>query len=166
VPACEPDFFRLLEVLGRHGVDYILVGGLCAVLQGVPLSTLDMDIVHLRTAENLDRLLGALQELQAVYRHHAEQRLAPDRSHLASAGHQLLQTAAGPLDVLGTIGNARGYAELIDQTQEIEIEGCRLRLLTLEELIRTKEEAGRDKDQASLPLLRQALLLQQTRRPP
>ena len=51
------DFFAILEVLTKHEVEFILVGGLCAVIHGAPIVTMDMDIVHHREAENIERLL-------------------------------------------------------------------------------------------------------------
>jgi hypothetical protein len=99
-----PDFLPILETLVKHEVDFIVVGGVCAVLHGVPMTTFDLDLVHSRTPENLDRLTTALKELDAYYRGRGDQRLTPDLTHLSSAGHQLLMTRFGPLDVLGTIG--------------------------------------------------------------
>lgn len=160
MPSNEPDFFRIIEVLGRHEVRYVLVGGICALLHGAPISTFDMDIVHAQTPDDLPRLQAALAELEAVYRHQAHRRLAPGPSHLLSPGHQLLLTNAGPLDLLGTIGAGRGYAALLSASQEIEVQGQRLRLLDLDELIRSKEVAGRDKDHAVLPILRHVLRMQ------
>ena len=44
----------------EHGVDFILVGGLSAVVQGAPVTTIDVDIVHSRTEDNLARLGNAV----------------------------------------------------------------------------------------------------------
>ena len=49
---------QLLEILQHHKVEFILVGGTAAVLQGAPLMTFDVDIVHLRSPTNIDKLLG------------------------------------------------------------------------------------------------------------
>jgi predicted nucleotidyltransferase len=46
-------FDEILKVLVDHGVEFILVGGVAAVLEGAPLSTLDVDVVFLRRDENL-----------------------------------------------------------------------------------------------------------------
>jgi len=43
-------FADILQVLSRRGVDYILVGGIAAVLEGAPVSTFDLDVVIHRTA--------------------------------------------------------------------------------------------------------------------
>jgi hypothetical protein len=81
----------------------VVVGGVAAVLNGAPISTLDLDIVHARSEENLDRLLAALTELDARYRDLTGRVLRPERSALAGDGHHLLITSYGPLDVLGQI---------------------------------------------------------------
>jgi hypothetical protein len=139
-------------------VDFIVVGGVCAVLHGAPIITLDMDLVHSRQPENLPRLLSALQSLGAIYRGQGERRLSPTLSHLASPGHQLLMTSAGPLDLLGTITENNGYDELLPHTVEVQVrEGLRVRILDLETLIASKEAAGRDKDKVVVPILRRVL---------
>jgi len=89
-----PKFRETLEVLDRHRVECILVGGVAAVLQGVPISTLDTDIVYRRTADNIDRLVAALRELEAIYRDPAGRRIEPApaascRSSGALAGRSL-----------------------------------------------------------------------------
>jgi len=48
----------ILEGLIKADVKFILVGGLAAVIQGAPLTTLDVDIVHDRSAENIAKYSG------------------------------------------------------------------------------------------------------------
>ena len=57
-----------LQVLARNRVEFIVVGMAAGVLQGVPLTMLDIDIVHDRTSDNVARLLTVLSELKAIYR--------------------------------------------------------------------------------------------------
>jgi hypothetical protein len=152
------DFLEILQTLAEHEVDFIVVGGVCAVLHGAPLYTFDLDVVHSRAADNLDRLLQALGELDAYFREHGARRLRPGRSHVVSPGHQLLMTRAGPLDLLGTIGSASGYDELLPHTFAMKVrDDLQVRLLDLVTLIAIKEETGRDKDQAALSILRRTL---------
>ena len=56
----KPDFLAILQPLAKHQVDFIVVGEVGAVLQGAPISTFDLDVVHSRTSDNIDRLLVAL----------------------------------------------------------------------------------------------------------
>jgi hypothetical protein len=145
-------------VLVEHEVAFIVVGGVSAVLQGAPTSTFDLDIVHSREAGNLHRLLSALAELDAYYRIQPERRLKPVLAHLSSAGHQLLMTRFGPLDLLGTIGRGLAYDDLIEHATDMQL-GRKLRIsvLKLRKLIEVKEAVAGEKDKAVLPILRRTL---------
>ncbi len=131
---------------------------MAAVLHGAPVATLDLDLVHSREPGNLDRLLAALAALDARYRDPGQRELKPGRSHLASAGHQLLITRHGPLDLLGAIGRGHDYADLLPETVELRIgSGIAVRVLDLPALIRVKQETASEKDRAVLPILRRTL---------
>jgi hypothetical protein len=158
--AAEPslDIEAILRTLAAHGVEYIVVGGICAVLHGAPLATFDLDIVHSRNKGNVGRLLSALRELDAYYRAQPNKRIRPSESHLSSAGHQLLMTRFGPLDVLGLIGDGREYPDLAPHTIELQVdELLKVRLLDLETLIQSKQETAGEKDLAVLNILRRVL---------
>ena len=147
----------ILRKLADHGVDFIVVGGVAAVVAGAPVNTFDVDVVHSREAANIARALNALADLGAHYRLHPK-RLMPNESHLASPGHQLLMTEFGALDLLGNVGKGLTYADLLPNSSLREISaGLFVRVLNLETLILLKEEAGRDKDLAVLPTLRATL---------
>jgi len=158
VATSSPDFLAILRRLAEHKIDFIVVGGVCAALQGAPVATFDLDLVHSRKPANIDRLLAALETLDAHYREPVARWIKPTKSHLASSGHQLLMTSFGPLDLLGTIGAARDYESLLSDTTEMEIDrALKVRLLGLAALIRIKEETGGEKDVAILPTLRRTL---------
>jgi predicted nucleotidyltransferase len=153
-----PDYLAILQTLADHRVEFIVIGGVCAVLHGAPVTTFDLDLVQSRTPENLDRLVAALQAMGAYYRGQGDRRLQPTPSFLASPGHHLLMTRFGPLDVLGTIARERTYDDLLPHSVELQLQiGLCVRILDLETLITTKEETGRDKDKAVLPVLRRTL---------
>jgi hypothetical protein len=148
------DFHKLLNALVQYEVEFIVVGGVGAVLHGAPIATFDLDIVHRRTAENVARLKDALASLHARYRGQGERHLQPDESHLLSDGHQLLMTDEGPLDVLGTVGSRRDYDALLPQAREMEVGGMRFLVLNLDALIQVKQEVNQPKDRAVLEILR------------
>ena len=56
------DFLELLGARSKHGVDFILVGGVAAALQGAPIMTFDVDVLHSDDAHNLTRLLADARE--------------------------------------------------------------------------------------------------------
>ncbi|MBL8798240.1 MAG: hypothetical protein JNM56_30380 [Planctomycetia bacterium] len=153
-----PDFELMLETLTKHDAAFIVIGNLSAVLQGAAVSTFDLDVVQLRTPENLDRLVAALLELGAYYRGQGDRRLKPRAEVLKSDGHHLFMTVAGPLDVLGTVGNNQSYDDLLPRSSELPLaSGRKIRLVNLATLIELKEHANRDKDRAVLPELRSTL---------
>lgn len=125
------------------------------VLQGAPAVTFALDILYSRTSENVARLFAALEQLDAVFRTD-DRRLRPSKSHLATAGHKLLNTTLGIVDVLGFVRDS-SYEDLLPDTIELEAEGLTFRVLELERLIEVKRLAGRPKDLAVLPLLEATL---------
>jgi predicted nucleotidyltransferase len=147
---------ELLLTLHRHGVEFVVVGDLAAVIQGAPVHTLDVDVVYARTPENIERLLVVLKELDARFRTDPRE-LCPDASHLRSTGHKLLKTKLGVLDLLGTIEEATGYDDLLGDTEIVHIGAVPVRVLTLERLIRVKETLSRPKDRLMLTILRATL---------
>jgi hypothetical protein len=152
-------FLGLLRVLLRHGIDFFVVGGVAAQLEGAPILTLDLDVLFDKTPENLDRLLAALQELKARYRDPAGRHIEPDMSKLETMRMHLLLTELGALDVLSVIGNGLTYQDLAARTILYELGEMRVRVLELKAVIETKEHANRDKDRAVLPVLRQTLVM-------
>jgi hypothetical protein len=161
----ERKLIATLRALREGDVEFIVVGGLAAVLQGAPVDTFDVDIVHSRGSANIARILPVLDALDAIFRMQPERRLRPNTSHLASPGHLNLMTRYGPLDLLGTIGNNLAYEDLIPRSVELDVaEGLRIRVLDLETLIAIKEELGGEKDLAVLPTLRRTL--EEKRKPP
>jgi hypothetical protein len=160
----ERRLLALVRELAEARVDFIVVGGLAAVLEGAPIATLDVDVAHSREPENLDRLLGVLGRLDAVFRVQPERRIRPARSHLAGGGHLNLNTRYGPLDLLGTIGRGRGYEDLLPHTVEMDLGGgVHIRVLDLGTVIAIKEEVGGEKDLAVLPILKRTLREKQDR---
>src|SRR5688500_474679 len=115
----KPDFPRLLHTLVEHDVQFIVVGGIAAVLQGATFSTFDLDVVHSRKPENVERLTRAFIPLNARYR--SRQDDAPTCNHLLSPGIQLLSTIHGPLDLLGSIEGGRDYDSLLPYTKILDV---------------------------------------------
>jgi hypothetical protein len=153
----HPRLADLLRLLATNEVEFIVVGMTAGILQGAPVTTLDLDVVHRRSRDNVTRLLHVLATLDAVYRHDPR-KLRPQESHLLGPGHQLLTTTHGDLDCLGAIGEGLGYEELIERTVAMSLPGgLVVRVLSLPALIETKERAGRSKDLAALPALRATL---------
>ena len=152
---------RLVELLARleaEDVDFILVGGMAAVLHGAPITTQDLDIVPLREAGNISRLQRVLADLNARYRGQPSGRIIrPTDEALAGAGHNNLMTDLGPIDVLGELAPGQGYDQILPHTTRMTDGSVCLNVISLEKLIEVKTEAGRAKDRLVLPILMKLL---------
>lgn len=159
----EPRAFdpgAILRVLARHRVEYVLIGGLAATLHGSTYVTTDVDITPSTAKTNLDRLARALEELDARVRApDAPDGLAFDRSATALARVSLLNltTRHGDLDVAFVPAGTRGFDDLRAQAIEITVHETRVVVAALEDVIRSKEAASREKDRLTLPHLRRLL---------
>jgi len=148
---------EILLGLLEAGVDFILVGGLAAVIQGAPVTTMDVDIVHSQSAENIERLLAFLKSVEAVFRRLDDKQIEPKERDLSGKGHVLLVTSIGPLDVLAVIEGGRSYDDLLQHTVDIDFRGYTLRVLDLETLIELKKGSADPKDKQRLPVLKETL---------
>lgn len=147
----------IFSELARHQVDYVLIGGLAAVLHGSTALTNDVDIVPRADDANLARLGVALVELDARIRSaDSVDGIAfdPHPALLGSMSVLNLTTRCGDLDLALTPSGLEDLDGLWERATVLEIAGCRVRVAALEDIIRSKEAAGRAKDHATLPILR------------
>lgn len=148
---------EILEMLLEARVNFILVGGLAAVIQGAPVTTMDVDIVHSQSPENIAKLLAFLKSIDAVQRRLDDKLIAPKKRDLSGKGHVFLTTRIGPLDVLAVIEGGRSYEDLLDHTVKIDFRGYTLRVLDLKTLIELKKTSTDPKDKQRLPVLKETL---------
>ncbi len=149
-------FREILNLLNKHEVEFIVVGGVAAVIQGAPVTTFDLDALVRVSEENAERLIRALGELDARYREH-QSRLSPTKEDILAGGHLLLLTRAGPLDVLGFIGDKERYEDMLNRSSEVAMTVGKFLVLDLEELVRQKRSSSRTKDRVMLELLEEVL---------
>jgi hypothetical protein len=150
----------ILEVLDRHGVRYVLIGGLAAILHGAAHLTIDVDVVPYESKDNLARLSAALHELHARIRVSGEPDGIPfDHSaeSLARVRMWNLQTDMGDLDVTFEPSGTHGYDDLVRDVVVMRVRGLDVPVASLADVIRSKEAAGRARDRAVLPGLRELL---------
>jgi predicted nucleotidyltransferase len=157
------DFKALLRTLAEAGVEFILVGGVAAVVHGAARLTLDVDVVYRRSRENLQRVVLALTP------HRPYLRGAPpglpfcwDAATLERGLNFTLTTQLGDLDLLGEIAGGGTYEDLLPHSGGIQIFGIECRCLDLERLIHVKRAAGRPKDLEAIAELE--VILEERRR--
>jgi hypothetical protein len=158
VPDFQPD--RILGALAHYDVHFVLIGGLAATAHGSPHLTYDVDITPDTRQDNLARLSAALKELGARIRTQGvEGGLAfdHDAGSLAANGVWNLTTDFGDLDISLRPTGTDGFEDLNRSALSIQAYGLSIRIAALEDIIRSKQAADRDKDKLTLPTLREIL---------
>jgi len=151
------DLSRLLESLCASGVEFILVGGLAAVIQGSPITTMDVDILHNRTPDNIERLARFLEDAEAMYRRPDDKMIKPVAADFSGMGHMLLTTRMGPLDILSFIEDRKTYEDLIVNTVMIPFRGYTLRVLDIKMMLELKRSSGNPRDQQRIAILEETI---------
>ncbi|MCJ8499646.1 hypothetical protein [Desulfatitalea alkaliphila] len=153
----EADLSAIIEGLIKADVKFILVGGLAAVIQGAPVTTMDVDIVHSRSPENISKLFAFLKSIDATYRRPDDKIIAPKEEDFSGMGHALFSTRIGPLDVLAFIEERKAYEDLLKHTIEIEFRGHTIQVLDIKMLIMLKRKSKDPKDKQRLSVLEETL---------
>lgn len=152
-----PDLSAVLEGLIKADVNFILVGGLAAVVQGAPVTTMDVDIVHNRSSENIIKLLAFLKSIGAFHRRLDDKVIEPTERDISGEGHALFSTRLGPLDVLAVIEEEKTYDDLIEHTVDVKFRGRTIKVLDLKMIIELKRTSRDPKDKQRLPILEETL---------
>ena len=145
------DVPTLLRVLTEHKVEFVVIGGVAMVAHGSNHATLDLDVCYNRAPENLAALSAALTSLQAYLR--GAPKGLPFKTDVPTLQVGLnftLETAGGDLDVLGEVSGVGSYAQALARSEEKELFGHRVPVLSLDGLIAAKKAAGRNKDRSHL----------------
>ena len=152
---------ELLQLLDRHAVRYVVVGGLAATVHGAMRVTFDIDLVPEWTDDNLDRLATALRDADAELR--APESATPlpfpiDARSLRQFEVSTWRTRLGDLDVIvGTPTATRGvlarYETLAPRAVARVAFGVTILVADLDDIIESKQALGRESDLVALPEL-------------
>ncbi|MDQ6873852.1 MAG: Fic family protein [Actinomycetota bacterium] len=145
---------HIIEVLNKNQVDYVLIGGYAAAMYGAKQPTYDIDITPDSGSANLTRLATAPRELGAGNRvDDLPAGLPFDTSAEAPAGVRTLnlRTPHGDVDLTFEPAGTGGYPDLAVHAVQLRVDGEPVQTAALDDVIRSKEAAGRDKDNEALP---------------
>ncbi len=158
------DARRILEHLVAHGVDFVVIGGIAAVLHGSAQATFDLDICFATDAGNLSALGQVLVALRARLKGSDDDLpFVPDARTLSQVNVLTMVTDAGELDVLAAPAGAPGYEKLRRHAERFDLEGFSVLVAALGDLMAMKRAAGRTKDLAAVEELQ---AIEQLRRAP
>ena len=148
------DFVNLLERLVNHAVDFVIVGGFAGIVHGCTYVTQDIDICCDFSPSNLLALQRAVSDLEPVHR------MTPQRKKLelteetcAQFKNLYLDTKEGQLDCLSFIDGLGDFSQAKQESELIEVEGAKMRVLSLDALVRTKRAMNRPRDREAISQL-------------
>ena len=135
------DQAHLLRVLARHGVSFVVIGGVAAQLHGWQGALTDLDIAVSKDDSNVDRFNQALAAVGA------------GPGDIGGKGTSF-RTRYGRLEVVRNADGIGGYEAWLEQASEQQFETLTIIVAAPGDILRSKEAAGRDKDRAALPGMR------------
>ena len=145
------DAKALLEALGRHAVDFVVVGGLAGMAHGSSYPSFDLDVAYARDTANLERMVAVLRELDVKLTNAPpDLPFQVDARTLESGANFTFDTEHGRFDILGDIEGVRSYDELRSAASIARIEGVEVRISSIDHLIAMKRAANRPKDRFML----------------
>lgn len=142
----EPEYF--IREFNAKGVDYVLIGGLAAMIHGSGRVTKDIDFAYLATSENRQKICAILNALDPRMPSIAGEhplRLTPD----VLKRHPRLQllTAKGAIDLLADVDGFKSYGALKNVSETVFLrDRLSVRMLTRAGIIKSKRALGRGKD--------------------
>jgi hypothetical protein len=151
----------LREVINRLAgaqVEFVIVRGVSAVLQGAPITTVDLDICYSRAPDNITRLVAALAPLRPRPRGFpSDLPFTFDERTVGFGTNFTLEIEDENLDLLGEMAAIGGYEQVVGTATQMTIGDFKVKVLSLANLIATKQAAGRPKDLSVLPILKATL---------
>jgi predicted nucleotidyltransferase len=141
----------LIRRLSEHKVEFVLIGGMAMIVHGSAAVTKDLDLCYRRTPENIAALAAALAGIHPYLRGAPEGlpfRFDPPTIH-AGLNFTLI-TDQGDVDLLGEVSGVGAYEQALIQSEEREMYGVTVHILSLDGLIAAKKAAGRAKDHTHL----------------
>ena len=148
-PEFSPE--RLLKTLTERGVDFVVVGGVAAVLYGSARNTFDLDICFALDDGNLQALGAVLLGLGAKLKGVDDDvPFVPDAKTLRRVELLTLTTAAGGLDLLAHPKGAPSYDALRRRANRFDVGGFHVLVASIDDLLEMKRAAGREKDLADI----------------
>lgn len=153
----EFDLRALVAALQERGVEFVVIGGVAVTAHGYVRSTEDLDVVPAPDAENLERLAGALRDLESTLPTAEDRAFDPARdfSVIRRGGNVTAMTRFGGLDVVQRARGVPSYTQLAEDAVRSELFGIPVRVCSLSRLRQMKEAQSRAQDRADLENLPQ-----------
>jgi hypothetical protein len=152
------DAVSLLETLARifheERLEVILIGNAAAALDGAPVTTDDFDFMFRPTRGNIAKMKAAAEQLGAF---------VSQPEYPMSRFYRMMNREAGlQVDMMGVVDGVKSFESLRSRATEVFFGRASLLVADLKDVIKSKKQAGREKDMAVLPILEKTLRLKES----
>ena len=147
LPSKAPDLDKLLEPLVRHGVEFVLIGGMAGIAQGSTYPSYDLDVVYARNRANIARLVAVLEEIGVRLRGAPDDLpFQLDARTIENGANFTFVTPYGDFDILADAAGMPAFDDLLAAATTREVWGIPVRVASIDHLIAMKRAANRVKD--------------------
>lgn len=157
----ELDFQRIFKELNRLNIDYLVIGGLAVNFYGVPRMTYDIDLMILLQPENIKKLISKF----AAWGYRPK--IPVDPIELADEAKRNLWIKEKKMKAINfynekmpikeidiVFDSPIPYDELKSRAVMIELYGEKIATISINDLIRLKENTGRKQDISDVEYLK------------
>jgi predicted nucleotidyltransferase len=142
---------EIVRRLAERNVDFVVIGGVAAVLHGSARDTFDLDVSYATNDANLAALGDVLTSLGARLKGVEDDvPFVADSRTLRQMEVLTMVTDLGELDVLAKPSGAPAYETLRARAERYELDGFSVLVASIEDLLAMKRSAGRPKDVADV----------------
>ncbi len=147
--------------LNKEGISYAVCGGLAVVLYGYARMTLDLDLVVGLNKDNLEKLYGALAILGYKSQVPIKKEEFIDASRLEKLAEEKNMKVVSfynkkdPFKVIDIGVNLPGVEKLLARKKMIKMGSFSVPIITIEDLIKMKEDLARPRDLTDVKNLKQ-----------
>ena len=145
------DVEKAIVAMATNDVEFVVIGGIALAIHSAAYVTYDIDFAYSRSKDNLAKIATALAPFRPRLRGiPKELPFVWDASTLANGSVFTLDTAIGDIDLLSEVKGLGDFSDVLARSEEFELWGHTVRVLSVEGLILAKTAAGREKDIAGL----------------
>lgn len=142
-----PNLQNLLKFLIKSPLDFVLVGGLAAVIHGCNQTTRDIDICLILSPEKIQALRGMLRPIHPKLRTSKEKlSFLEFPKELTDVKSLYLETDLGVLDAISHVEGIGGFYDVLKHAKEIRLFDGICHVISIDDLIKSKKALGRHRD--------------------
>lgn len=146
---------NLIQILLDHQIEFVIVGGMAAVLHGSSQVTQDLDVCAPLDVPHIEKLRECLAPF------HPTHRMTPKKlsflefpEDISNIKNLYLQTDKGIIDVLGQISGVGDYSRVARLAVQVGVFGAKCQVISIDDLILAKQFMARPKDLATIKELK------------